>query len=196
MIILGAMFTFLAIAYSTTRAATQGSSIGTNQSEGAIRLDPEAGEDHGLISNEPSERRRMRADALRAAVEAGYFVTQTLLTCRSLPASALEESDDENSIHQGVGPKDSGERDDERGSVQYQYSTFHFVFFLATCYTACLLTSWNTMKTKENPDDDDEKLIIIGNSMTVVWVKIVSSWVVYLLYGWSLLLPVVTENSY
>jgi len=185
MVILGAMFTFLAIAYSTTRAATQGSSIGTNQSDGAIRLDTEAGEDHGLISSEPSERRRMRTEALQAAVDAG-----------SLPASALEESDDEDSIHQGVGSKDSGERDDERASVQYQYSTFHFVFFLATCYTACLLTSWNTMQTKENPDDDDEKLIVIGNSMTVVWVKIVSSWVVYLLYGWSLLLPVVTENSY
>jgi hypothetical protein len=72
MTILGAMFTFLAIAYSTTRAATQGSSIGTNQPSGAIRLDTEAGEDHGLISNEPSERRRMRAQALQAAVEAGY----------------------------------------------------------------------------------------------------------------------------
>ena len=71
MVILGAVFTFLAIAYSTTRAATQGSSIGTNQS-GAIQLDTEAGEDHGLISNEPSERRRMRAEALRAAVDAGY----------------------------------------------------------------------------------------------------------------------------
>lgn len=42
---------------------------------------------------------------------------------------------------------------------------------------------------------DDETLILIGRSMTVVWVKIVSSWVVYLLYGWSLILPVVTENS-
>jgi hypothetical protein len=197
MVILGAMFTFLAIAYSTTRAATQGSSIGTNQSDGAIRLDTEAGEDHGLISSEPSERRRMRTEALQAAVDAGYLnLSNIFLIYRSLPASALEESDDEDSIHQGVSPKDSGERDDERGSVQYQYSTFHFVFFLATCYTACLLTSWNTMKTKENPDDDDEKLIVIGNSMTVVWVKIVSSWVVYLLYGWSLLLPVVTENSY
>lgn len=72
MTILGAMFTFLAIAYSTTRAATQGSSIGTNQPSGAIRLDTEPGEDHGLISNEPSERRRMRAQALQAAVEAGY----------------------------------------------------------------------------------------------------------------------------
>jgi len=70
MVILGAMFTFLAIAYSTTRAATQGSSIGTDQS-GAIRLDAEQGEDHSLITNEPSERRRMRAEALRAAVEAG-----------------------------------------------------------------------------------------------------------------------------
>jgi hypothetical protein len=50
------------------------------------------------------------------------------------------------------------------------------------------------MKTEEG--SDDETFIIIGRSMTVVWVKIVSSWVVYLLYGWSLLLPVVTENSY
>ena len=104
--------------------------------------------------------------------------------------------DDPNQAGNHVSDTTGSERDDERGSVQYQYSTFHFVFFLATCYTACLLTSWNTMKTKENPDDDDEKLIVIGNSMTVVWVKIVSSWVVYLLYGWSLLLPVVTENSY
>jgi serine incorporator 1/3 len=71
MIILGAAFTFLAIAYSTTRAATQGSSIGTNQ-PGGIRLDTEQGEDHSLITNEPSERRRMRTEALQAAVEAGY----------------------------------------------------------------------------------------------------------------------------
>ena len=71
MVILGAAFTFLAIAYSTTRAATQGSSIGTSQS-GPIRLDTEEGEDHSLVTNEPSERRRMRAEALQAAVDAGY----------------------------------------------------------------------------------------------------------------------------
>ena len=71
MVILGALFTFLAIAYSTTRAATQGSSIGTHS--GQIQLDDaEQGEDHTLITTEPSERRRMRAEALRAAVEAGY----------------------------------------------------------------------------------------------------------------------------
>jgi serine incorporator 1/3 len=69
MVILGAVFTFLAIAYSTTRAATQGSSIGTQS--GSIRLDSDQGEDHGLITSEPSERRRMRAEALQAAVDAG-----------------------------------------------------------------------------------------------------------------------------
>jgi serine incorporator 1/3 len=180
MVILGAVFTFLAIAYSTTRAATQGSSIGTSQS-GQIRLDEEQAEDtHGLITTDPSERRRMRMEALQAAVDAG-----------SLPASALEESDDDESLHNDSA-KDRADRDDERGSVQYQYSTFHFVFFLATCYTACLLTSWNTMSTEAK---DDERFIIIGRSMTVVWVKIVSSWVVYLLYTWSLLLPVIIENS-
>src|SRR5438552_2946511 len=72
MVILGAMFTFLAIAYSTTRAATQGSSIGKNQT-GAIFLDTEQGEDHNLVTSEPSERRRMRAEALQAAVDAGYI---------------------------------------------------------------------------------------------------------------------------
>jgi len=77
MVIVGAVFTFLAIAYSTTRAATQGSSIGTGQS-GAIRLDAEQGEDHTLISNEPSERRRMRAEALRQAVEAGYNLSHLI----------------------------------------------------------------------------------------------------------------------
>ena len=48
------------------------------------------------------------------------------------------------------------------------------------------------MKTEEGADE--EKFISIGRSMTVAWVKIVSSWVVYLLYGWSLVLPVVIEN--
>ena len=109
----------------------------------------------------------------------------------------MEESDDEDSLHQGSpGAKDAGDRDDERGSVQYQYSTFHIVFFLATCYTACLLTSWNTMKTGTDGADNGEEFMVIGRSMTVVWVKIVSSWIVYLLYGWSLLLPVVVENNY
>jgi len=111
----------------------------------------------------------------------------TFANSRSLPASALDESDDEDEANE---TRDPADKDDERGSVQYQYSTFHFVFFLATCYTACLLTSWNTMKQRES---DDATFIIIGRSMTVVWVKIVSSWVVYLLYAWSLLLPVVTE---
>lgn len=192
MVVLGAMFTFLAIAYSTTRAATQGSSIGASQ--GAIRLDAEACEDRGLITSQPSERRRMRQEALQAAVEAGYLIPIPINAhARSLPASALEDSDDEDSIHQGApGANDASDKDDERGSVQYKYSTFHFVFFLATCYTACLLTSWNTMKTEDKTDD--ETVVYIGRSMTVVWVKIVSSWVVYLLYAWSLLLPVVTQG--
>jgi len=39
----------------------------------------------------------------------------------------------------------------------------------------------------------DETLVHIGRSYAVVWVKIVSSWVVYLLYVWSLVLPVMQE---
>lgn len=55
---------------------------------------------------------------------------------RSLPASALEESDDEED--EGVVDK----MDDERTGTKYNYAWFHVIFILATMYTAMLLTNW------------------------------------------------------
>ena len=176
-VIIGALFTFLAIAYSTTRAATRTGGIGNKSANSGYVALGESDTDHGLVTNAPNERAQMRREAVRQAVESG-----------GLPASALEDAEDE--LEGGGGGSDN--RDDETTNVQYHYTTFHFVFFLATCYTACLLTSWNTIKTEEI--SDDETLVLIGRSYAVVWVKIVSSWVVHVLYAWSLVLPFMQER--
>lgn len=164
-VVMGAIFTFLAIAYSTTRAATQSSTISSGNGTGSLSL-----EDEQLITAEPSSSRMRRNEAVRAAVEAG-----------ALPASALEED-------YGSLMEENNSVDDETGGVQYQYSMFHFVFFLATCYTAELLTGWNTMHVGQ--DDSGDQLVIIGRSYAVVWTKVISCWMVFALYLWSLFAPI------
>lgn len=72
-LILGAIFTFLAIAYSTSRAATQSRAlVGKDKKAGAIHL-PE-GEGHaemGIVTTQPPRKDSPRYQALLAAVEAG-----------------------------------------------------------------------------------------------------------------------------
>jgi hypothetical protein len=35
----------------------------------------------------------------------------------------------------------------------------------------------------------NEKLVVIGQSYTIVWVKVISGWVCFILYYWSLVAP-------
>jgi uncharacterized membrane protein len=130
-VIVGALFTFLAIAYSTSRAATQSKAlVGKGHRAGAIAL-PDAEEDSEvrLVTNQPKGRRdEMRYQAILAAVNAG-----------SLPASVLDEpEDDDDEIEATLGE----ERDDERGGTKYNYSWFHVIFVMAAMYVAGLLTDW------------------------------------------------------
>jgi hypothetical protein len=107
--------TFLAIAYSTTRAATQSKALvgkGRRPGAGAISLPTEGTDEDGevrLVTNQPKGRRdEMRYQAILAAVNAG-----------SLPASVLDEQDDEDDeIEATIGE----ERDDERGGTKYNVS--------------------------------------------------------------------------
>lgn len=133
--VIGAIVTMLTIAYTTTRAATQGFALGTNTSKSS-NYAAVASEDyeHGMVDQQPrSSRREMRAEALRAAVEAG-----------SIPASALDDDDDDDS--------DDGNHtnDDERNGTQYNYSLFHVIFLMATCWVATLLTQ--DLKPEEGTD--------------------------------------------
>lgn len=164
-IVMGAIFTFLAIAYTTTRAAITTS---TQESAGYAPVS-----DHSLVTQEPS-RRTMRIEAVRAAVDSG-----------SLPASALDEdwwdSDSED---------DSGAYgDDERGSTKYNYVLFHLIFLLATQWTATLLT----MNVQQ---EDLGDFAPVGRTYFSSWVKIVSAWICYLIYAWTLVAPLVLPDRF
>jgi hypothetical protein len=167
-IVLGAIVTMLTVAYTTTRAATQGFAMGASPNHAYAKLGDEEVE-HGLIYQQPTaNRREMRAEALRAAVEAG-----------SLPANALiddDDSDDERDV-----------KDDERSGTQYNYTLFHIIFLLATCWVATLLT--------QNLDEDTD-FQPVGRSYWASWVKIVSSWVCYVIFGWSMVAPLVLPERF
>lgn len=104
---------------------------------------------------------------------------------RSLPISALDEDEDDE------GEYDS--KDDEKNGVQYNYTFFHLVFALAAMYIAMVLTNWNTF---DKADGASDNLILIGQSWPAVWVKVVSSWICYGLYGFSLLAPVLFPERF
>ncbi|ERF68388.1 hypothetical protein EPUS_03706 [Endocarpon pusillum Z07020] len=170
-IVLGAIVTMLTIAYTTTRAATQGFALGSNGAQNSYAQLQGEDYEHGLVTQQPSTRREMRAEALRAAVEAG-----------SIPASALDESDDESD--DGLEGKD-----DERNSTQYNYSLFHAIFLMATCWVATLLTQgMNGYK--------DSDFAPVGRSYWASWIKIISAWVCYAIYVWSLVAPVLMPDRF
>lgn len=168
-IVLGAIVTMATIAYTTTRAATQGIALGSKAGHNYSALGTDEYE-HGLVTQQPSSRREMRAEALRAAVESG-----------SLPASALDESDDEDDAYDS--------RDDERNSTQYNYSLFHIIFFLATTWVATLLT--------QNLDPETQgDFAPVGRTYWASWVKIISAWICYAIYLWTLIAPVLMPDRF
>jgi hypothetical protein len=75
--------------------------------------------------------------------------------------------------------------DDEEQSVAYNYSLFHFMFFLASFYVMMTLTNWF------KPTNDYNNF---QQSDSAVWVKIASSWTCLGLYLWSVIAPCVFRN--
>lgn len=169
-VVIGAIVTMLTLAYTTTRAATQGVALGGGKS---VRLSDD--DEHGLVTQQPDSRREMRAAALRQAVAEG-----------SLPAEALLDDDDDDDSHSG-----SHGKDDERNSTQYSYTFFHVIFFLATAWVATLLTM-----NFEEASEQSEDFVAVGRTYWASWVKIVSSWVCYAIYTWTLVAPIVLPDRF
>ncbi|XP_071942620.1 serine incorporator 1-like isoform X2 [Antedon mediterranea] len=76
--------------------------------------------------------------------------------------------------------------DDEEDAVAYSYSFFHLLLFLATLYIMMTLTNW--LKPSSSIDSQ------FTESSGAVWVKISSCWLCVLLYGWTLIAPVVLSE--
>ncbi|KAJ3124001.1 hypothetical protein HK100_011415, partial [Physocladia obscura] len=90
---------------------------------------------------------------LNSAIEAG-----------AIAPSSLKDDDDD-------------EMDDEADGVSYSYTFFHVIFMLASYYLAELITNWETL-TLDNGTGEAQ----VGKGWGAVWVKVVSGWIVILLY--------------
>ncbi|CEP13524.1 hypothetical protein [Parasitella parasitica] len=188
-VVLGAVFTFLAVAYSTSRAATQDGAF-ISKSSGRPRLNDYEPLDTSsavpLMANqvEAGAQRMNTRDTARehliAAVEQG-----------ALPRSALYEDDEDDEMDSNIDDKD-----DERFGSLYSYSFFHFVFAIAAMYVSMVLTNWNTIQFKDGVGNDGGDLVRIGQSYTAVWVKIVSGWICHIIYIWSLVAPVLMPDRF
>ncbi|KAF1935784.1 membrane protein TMS1 [Clathrospora elynae] len=178
-IIIGAIVTFVTVAYTTTRAATYGLALGAQgnpHGNGYAQVGTEDYE-HGLVTQQPESRRDMRQAALRAAIESG-----------SLPASALDDSDSDDEDDEPCGKKNP--RDDERNATQYNYTLFHIIFFLSTTWVATLLT------TNFDEKDVSGSFVPVGRTYWASWAKIISAWVCYAIYTWSLVAPLVLPDRF
>lgn len=158
-VVLGAFFTFLALAYTTTRAANT-TFFNTEGQEFT----------ESTISEQPSERSQMRYQAIKQAVDEG-----------SLPESALNQLDLYDEADES--------NNDTKLPTKYNYTLFHIIFFLATQYISTLLT----INVKQ---DDVGDFIPVGRTYFSSWVKIVSSWVCYILYIWSLVAPMIWPDRF
>jgi len=119
-ILLGALFTFLALVYSTSRAASQSERL-TGPRVNATESVP-------LLHNQQvTVTPEMRHEAVRSAVASG-----------ALPATELTPSH----TAEAGGATDNSDDDDDPG---YNYSLFHLIFACAAMYVAMLLTDWNTI---------------------------------------------------
>ncbi|KAG8832560.1 hypothetical protein FRC17_001123 [Serendipita sp. 399] len=197
-VIIGGVFTFIAIAYSTTRAATLSKAFTTGSKKGGdIAL---GGDESGyvglnsgppVITKQPTPKNTPRYQALVAAVEAG-----------AIPASALNDrslyADENDSDEEGDDTAVGEERDDEKVAVKYNYSWFHIIFAMGAMYVAMLLTDWQIIKwsSDQNGPDDGGSTIYIGRSDVAMWMRIISGWISILLYAWSLLAPVVMPDRF
>lgn len=88
-------------------------------------------------------------------------------------------------LYSEEGDNDGRAIDDEKESVQYSYSGSHLVFLLATLYVMMTLTNWY------KPTSDLKNFTANEPSM---WVKITSSWLCLVLYGWTCIAPVVLSD--
>ncbi|KAL6927010.1 hypothetical protein ACO0SA_004096 [Hanseniaspora valbyensis] len=165
-IILGSIFTIAAIVYTTLRAA--GNSIFNLQDDNA-KNEIYLEENNYDDTADAAERREMRRQAIQSAIDEG-----------SLPESALDEYivDEEEEIIKAGQEKPN-----------YNYILFHVIFFLATQWISMLLTI--NVKQLDNGD-----FIPVGRTYFYSWVKIISSWLCYILYGWSLIAPCIMEENF
>lgn len=93
---------------------------------------------------------------------------------------------------------------EEHEDVVYNYFWFHIVMMLGSMYIGCLLTNWAIIDSSSilqtlspttsaitTPPVVQNSALRVDNSIVSVWLKMGSSWAVILLFVWTLIAPMV-----
>ena len=87
--------------------------------------------------------------------------------------------------------------DDEKDGVTYRYWLFHLVFIGAAGYMAALLNNWTIVyDIGDGSGSSSESSFTIDRGFGSVWVKMCTSWVICLLYIWTLIAPVLMPDRF
>jgi len=70
--------------------------------------------------------------------------------------------------------------------LPYRPDYFHLIFALASAYVAMLFTNWNLNDVGED--------LSIDKGWTSAWIKIVTQWFTFLLYGWTMVAPSILSD--
>ena len=84
--------------------------------------------------------------------------------------------------------EDGPSGDSGSGGVSCSWSLFHLMFALATLYVMMALTDWYAPGRKKGTIET------ISANMSAVWMKIISSWMCFAIYMWTLIAPMVHQD--
>eukprot|EP01126_Amoeba_proteus_P054033 TRINITY_DN6617_c0_g1_i8.p1 TRINITY_DN6617_c0_g1~~TRINITY_DN6617_c0_g1_i8.p1 ORF type:complete len:167 (+),score=45.76 TRINITY_DN6617_c0_g1_i8:1189-1689(+) len=107
------------------------------------------------------------------------------------PLPSETNSNKEDGIPATDVTQDRGEEDGADSPVTYNFSFFQFIFFLASLYLSMILTNWQTVSSVQSGANST---YAVDQGMAASWAKATSSWVVLLLYLWTLIAPVIFPN--
>ncbi|KAI8824132.1 serine incorporator/TMS membrane protein, partial [Fimicolochytrium jonesii] len=141
------------------------------------------------FSCSPKDPNDTEEDALRkATVYVGIAITFLALGYSALSAGSVVLWSRLNAESPSI--SGSGDPDDESDGITYSYAFFHFVFVLANMYMASVMTNWSKLSqnTTSTGTSDD---FSVNTGFVSVWVKVATGWACFLLYGWTLVAPLI-----
>jgi len=159
-LLLGASFTIVAVSFSTVRTATKGDDL--------------------LASIAPSKTEEEQDDEehkLGLLKDTDIPVADTTDDDK-FNVRPIDQFDDEDKKRVKV-----ANLDDEENEVKYNYTFFHITFCVASMFVMMLITNWQEISK------DSDHSFKVNHGFAAVWVKLASSWVVALLYIWTLVAP-------
>ena len=110
-----------------------------------------------------------------------------LFVCVTVSFTAIERGTEDHAVPplpgmEGMESEEGELEDDEKHGVKYAYWYFHLHMLLAAMYLCMLLTGWDTIEGSNNT-------LVLDRTMVSVWIKILTSWICYVLYAVTLILP-------